>query len=277
VTDVDQESLAFLRRSLVDLDDELAAGDLSPEEHARLRDQYTLRLARALRGEDAMGVAGSGAPAGAGVADADAEGRVDADGRVEAEPSSDGGGVGGGSLATTASPRRPSRRPRRRWARPAAWALFVAALAVGGGVLVARSSGSRTAGQAASGEIRQGISARLDQCLQLAQGTGALDAVKCYDGVLADQPTSVEALSYRAWTLIRIGDPRLVAVAGQNLDQAVSLDPTYPDARVFRAVLRRDLGRLDDARADLAAFDALNPPELMRTLVDQMGLRDSLR
>ena len=48
---LDRESVAFLRRSLTDLEAEWAAGDLDDEDHARLRDEYTTRLARALRGE----------------------------------------------------------------------------------------------------------------------------------------------------------------------------------------------------------------------------------
>lgn len=36
---------AFLERSLADLDDELAAGDLDPDDHARLRADYRRRLA----------------------------------------------------------------------------------------------------------------------------------------------------------------------------------------------------------------------------------------
>ena len=49
---LDEGSVEFLERSLADLDAELAAGDLSAADHARLRDGYTARLARALRGED---------------------------------------------------------------------------------------------------------------------------------------------------------------------------------------------------------------------------------
>jgi cytochrome c-type biogenesis protein CcmH/NrfG len=228
------ESVAFLRRSLTDLEQEWAAGDLDPADHAQLRDEYTTRLAWALRGERD----GEGAP-------------------PEAR----------GSTPTAG-------RPRWVWLL---WGLFVAGLALGAGVLVARSSGSRTSGQALTGEIRQGAAGRLDQCHELSQGTDVVGAVKCYDAVLKDQPSSVEALTYRAWTLIRTGAPALLQAASDNLDQAVSLDPSYADARVFRAVVRRDLGRVDEARADLAAFDALNPPQLMRSLVDRMGLRDSLR
>jgi tetratricopeptide (TPR) repeat protein len=256
VTDVDQESVEFLRRSLIDLDAERAADDLSAEDYARLHDEYTLRLARALRGD---------------------AGAVNAGQSTHAAAMPAGGDQASGGTAAVAAGRATGSGTRdRRWLRPAAWVLFVLALAVGGGVLVARSSGSRTSGESLTGDIREGLTSRLDQCLELSQGGQALDAVKCYDGVLKDQPSSVEALTYRAWTLVRIGDPRLVQVALGNLDQAVALDPTYADARVFRAVVLRDQGRIDDARADLAAFDALNPPQMMRSLVDQLGLRDSL-
>ena len=36
----------------------------------------------------------------------------------------------------------------------------------------------------------------------------ALEAVRCYDGVLADEPSSAEAHTYRGWTLVRTGDQR---------------------------------------------------------------------
>lgn len=238
---VDAEEVAFLRRSLTDLEEEWAAGDLDDEDHARLRDEYTTRLARALRGEPE-------------------------DGPPAAE-----------AVASETDAVAPARTGEHRWLRPAVWGLLVVALAVVAGLLVARSSGSRTSGQALTGEIRQPVDGQLAQCAEMSQGGDVVGAVKCYDGVLKDQPSSVEALTYRGWTLARTGVASLLQVASQNLDQAVSLDPSYADARVFRAVVRRDLGRIDDARADLAAFDALNPPQLMRTLVDQMGLRDSLR
>jgi tetratricopeptide (TPR) repeat protein len=186
----------------------------------------------------------------------------------------------GASDASPGVPQPAARGEGRFWQRGpyrvAAVALAVLVFAVGAGVLVARTSGTRTAGQSLSGDIRQTVRQRLDQCLQLSGVGQLLEAVKCYDGVITDQPSSAEAYTYRAWTLIRTRDSRLWPASQQNLDHAVSLDPSYPDARVFRAVLYRDQGRVAEARADLGVFDALNPPQIMRDLVDQMGLRASL-
>jgi tetratricopeptide (TPR) repeat protein len=153
----------------------------------------------------------------------------------------------------------------------------VVVFAVAAGVLVARAAGTGTAGQSARGDIRAQVRQQLDQSLQLSAQGQLLESIKCYDGVLTEQPSSAEANAYRGWTLTRVQDQRLWSAAQQNLDQAVLLDPSYADARVFRAVLERDQGRLDAARADLAAFDALDPPQMMRDLVDQLGLRASLQ
>ncbi|MPY95728.1 MAG: tetratricopeptide repeat protein [Acidimicrobiia bacterium] len=62
--------------------------------------------------------------------------------------------------------------------------------------------------------------------------------------------------------------------AEQNFDRAVALDPAYPDARAFRAVLLERLGRPAEALAELDAFDALDPPQLMSDLVAQFQLRE---
>lgn len=281
------EGIEFLRRSLLDLDDELRAGDISPQDYVRLRDEYTVRLARALR-EDAE--AGGGADAeraerateidGGEAADAgEAAGAGDVPGEAADAGDVPGEAAGAGEVPGDATPppaAAPPPRRRQKQYRVVGVALAVLVFAVGAGVLVARTSGTRTAGQSLTGDIRQTIRDRLDHCLQLSGGGQLLEAVKCYDGVISDQPSSAEAYTYRAWTLVRTSDARLWPTAQQNLDQAVALDPSYPDARVFRAVLYREQGRLADARADLAAFDALNPPQMMRDLVDQMGLRASL-
>lgn len=223
------ESVEFLRRSLEDLDAELAAGDLSPEDHARLRDDYTARLARALRG---------GEPSG--------------------------------------PPPPASAAPARTWARRLVAGALVVGFAVGAGALVARTSGTRTSRDALSGDIRASQRAELARCLELAGAADVLESVRCYDGVLDADPANVEALTYRGWVLVRTGDERLLEAAEGNLDRAVALDPAYPDARAFRAVLLSQLGRPAEALAELDAFDALDPPPLMRDLVAQFQLRERL-
>jgi tetratricopeptide (TPR) repeat protein len=222
-----REEVEFFRRSLVDLDAELAAGDLSPRDHARLHDEYTARLARALRG-----------------------------------------------TAPTATLAASAARGGRGVARRALAIFGVVAFAVGAGVLVAQASGTRTLGDEMTGAIRAGSRAELERCLELAAAGSALEALQCYDGVLRDHPSNAEALAYRGWTLVRVGDPRVAEQARANLDAAVAVAPDYADARVFRAVLALRQGRPAEARDDLEALDALAPPVGIRALVDQFQLRE---
>lgn len=164
---------------------------------------------------------------------------------------------------------------RSNWHR-AGWLGAIAAVAILAGVTVAQFSGSRTSGQSITGDIRQATSEKLVSCLDLASTGALLDAVRCYDGVLVEEPSNVEARTYRGWSLVRAGDDRLLGAGERDLSQAVSLDPTYPDARAFHAVVLNQLKRPKEAQAELAAFDALNPPKLMRDLITQFKLRERI-
>ena len=170
----EEESVAFLRRSLTDLEEEWAAGDLDADDHARLRDEYTTRLARALRGE-----------------------RDGCGGRRRRSPG-----------------RAPAPAAGRRWLRPVAL----------GPVRRRAGRGRRRAGGPLVGQphLRPGADRRdpgggratgSTSASQLSQGADVVGAVKCYDVVLRDQPSSVEALTYRGWTLVRTGARRLLPTA----------------------------------------------------------------
>ena len=54
------------------------------------------------------------------------------------------------------------------------------------------------------------------------------------------------------------------------------MDPEYPDARVFSAILLDDEQRFIEAAAQLAVFDSIDPPEEMLALVEQFDLRVSI-
>ncbi len=155
--------------------------------------------------------------------------------------------------------------------RNLAFVAVVLLLGVGAGLLVAHFSGTRTGGQSATGDVRLDRREQLARCLSLFSEGEALEAVMCYDDVLAVDPENVEALTYRGWALVQA---TLVADGLEFLDRAIALDPTYPDARVFRALTYRDQGRIEDARADVAALDDIQIPVAMADLID--GLRDSL-
>ncbi|MDZ7732308.1 MAG: tetratricopeptide repeat protein [Acidimicrobiia bacterium] len=109
---------------------------------------------------------------------------------------------------------------------------------------------------------------------QLSQSNEALLAIRIYDAVLEREPENVTALTYRGWL---VHQAELDEEALTYLDRALAVDPDFPAALVFRAVVLRDLGRTDEAREALAAFDTTDPPEQMSQLVESLGLRESLQ
>jgi tetratricopeptide (TPR) repeat protein len=160
-----------------------------------------------------------------------------------------------------------ARRPRS----PARAALAIGAVvvvAVLAGVLVAQASGRRDAGDQATGDIRASARDKLGECLSGEGQVEPVDTLKCYDAVLAEAPDDAEALTYRGWFLVRAG---LVDEGYEWLERAVAADPTFPDARVFRAiVLLRDRDDPAAAKAELDAFYAADPSAGMRQLADPL-------
>jgi tetratricopeptide (TPR) repeat protein len=170
-----------------------------------------------------------------------------------------------GGARYAAAPRRGSRR------LAAAVLAAVLVLGIGAGILVARSSGSRTAGEEATGDVRLDVRELLAEAQQRLAEQEVLEAVMLYDQVLELQPDNVEALTYRGWALVL---STLVDDGLGYLRQAVEVDPTYPDARIFLARTLEGLGRIDAARRQLDAVDEDQVPVAMRPLVD--GLRQRL-
>jgi len=224
----------FLARSLLDLDRELAAGDLDPSDHAALRADYVRRTAEVLRAIEQR------RPAVA-----------------------------------------PPSRVRSPWRRAVVAAVVLLA-AIASGVVVARTAGTRTSTAGLTGDVRASSRQQLLECSELAatavRGSAGtlLDAVRCYDGVLAAQPSNAEALAYRGWLLVRTGDERLAAEGRRNIEAAVAADPGYADARAFHTIVLFRAGELDAARTELAALEALDPPPLMLQLLDGFGVREAL-
>ena len=171
----------------------------------------------------------------------------------------------------------PSEPPIPTDAEPAGrgwwWVVGVVVLATLAGVLVAQFSGSRGTNDTISGEIR--VTAReLLRDAQVAFSQGDLDAaIGIYDEVLEIQPSNAEALTYKAWFTRLQGDP---AAASPLIEDAVAIDPDYPDARVFATAIALDLDDVDTARSHLDAFDLLSAPPFLEQLVAQQGLRARL-
>ena len=243
-----EEERDFLLSSLDDLEREHDAGDVDDDDYDELRDDYTARAAAVLRAiEQRQELA-----------------------RQRCSP--------------------------RSWSRIVAWVGLVAVFAVLGGVLVARASGNRPPGGQASGDIRlssrdalleaQQFTGQATQQLEAGDPRAALEsyrsAIESYQRVLEVSPANAEALTYQGWVLhtlaLNVADEasaaELDAQARSRLDEAVAADPSYPDARVFRAILLRGAGDLDAARADLAAVPDGAVPAFMEQMVT--GLRQSL-
>jgi tetratricopeptide (TPR) repeat protein len=135
--------------------------------------------------------------------------------------------------------------------------VLVLSFAVGAGLFVSRSAGTRLPNGSLTGNISSSVATLLAEARAL-QGTQPDEAVKRYIDVLKVDPDNVEALTYRGWILRILGDsnqlPAFVEEGRASLDRAIAVDPTYPDARVFRGILayRND----NDAKAAIAQFDA---------------------
>lgn len=237
-----EEERDHLARSLGDLEAEYAAGDLAPEDFAALRDDYVVRTAAVLRA-------------------------------LEAQRELRGGAT------------------RAPLSRRLALVVGVVVFAVGTGVLVARLAGTRTSTEGLTGDVRGSVRQELAGCLELAgaalrgsadgaaAGAGSdelLQAVKCYSGVLEAAPNNPEALTYRGWLLVRTGNTTLQEQAAQDLDAAVTADPTYPDARAFRAIVFFRLGQFEAAQAELDVLDTLETPPIIGSLLQQFGVREGV-
>ncbi|MDQ6909342.1 MAG: hypothetical protein M3Z84_00930, partial [Actinomycetota bacterium] len=159
----------------------------------------------------------------------------------------------GGQTETETEPLTP--RPRRRPRRTLVTVTVILLIALAAGLGVAVFSGERVSGPM----LTDGTPAeRLVRAHQRDSAGKAADAIKLYDSVLKDEPANIEALTYKGWLLARAG---LGDLALASLDQAIALNPKYPDPHFFRGVvIYRDRG--DPARAipEFETFLANNPP-----------------
>ena len=161
----------------------------------------------------------------------------------------DGDAPAGGSAAVDRANRRPP-----------LWAAGVAVVAVGAGLAVAATAGERLPGQPSSGTAPDAgtVTGKLAEARQRVEAGQALEAIKLYDDVLAEDPEQVEALAYRGWLLHLAG---LSDEAMPYLDRAVAADPSYPDAHFFRGfILLRVRNDAASAVTELQAFLANDPP-----------------
>ena len=240
-----EEELRQLVRSLDDLDAELAAGDLDPDDYEALRNDYTVRVADAVRRSGDPTSTATGSPTAGDTATTDV--------RPDTGPTS------------------PAAGPRfNRWLVVAALGLF----AVGAGWLLARSAGERGIGDALTGSIDQSARQRVTECQNTGMNDGdLLGAIQCFDEVLTTDPENVEALTYRAWFLVLASSSgaagaeastdqqtELLEAARVYLDRAIEIEPGYADARAFRSVVADRLGDSDEVCRQIEALIATDPP-----------------
>lgn len=157
-------------------------------------------------------------------------------------------------------------RPPRNPARTVAVTAAVLVFAVLAGVLVARGAGQRGDGPI-TGEVNT-LRARLATCQQ-ASFRDPEGGVECYDQLLANAPDNVEALTYRGWAMIRLGE---VLDGTRDLVRAAEVDPDYPDVRVFLAVVAARAGEHERAAEEIDRFHRNNPSPAALAVLESQGL-----
>ncbi|MGH1491388.1 MAG: hypothetical protein ACRBK7_18655 [Acidimicrobiales bacterium] len=138
------------------------------------------------------------------------------------------------------------------------------------GWLLARSTGERGINDILTGDISS-TRQRVFDCQETAAGGEIVEALRCFDDVLLEDPDNPEALSYRGWYVVitapaadAAGDAgqaaQLLETGLTYLDRAVDIDPTFPDARAFRASVYDRQGNGALACAEVATLISLDPP-----------------
>ena len=145
-------------------------------------------------------------------------------------------------------------RPKRRVVM---WVVGVVAFAVLAGIGVALTSGRRDAGSVASGDPSRGAAENIARADQLMSEDKLEEAIVAYTKALTDQPSNVRALTYRGWLYFQTDD---LTKAWADLDAAVKIDATFPDAHVFRAIMLVQDKKWTDAYGEYKAIDLATAP-----------------
>lgn len=163
-------------------------------------------------------------------------------------------------------------RPPASRGRLLAAGLGVAAVAVGAGLAVASSSGSREPGTFGSGEVRDLTDDRLEEASALARDGDIQGALDLYDGVLEDDPKNVEALSERGLLLASLSEaaglPELLVTGRESVELALDVDPGNPRPLFYLGLIQRLEGDEEEAVATLEEALAADPPPLLRQNIE---------
>jgi tetratricopeptide (TPR) repeat protein len=253
--DPSAEELAFVLRSLEDLDAEHAAGALSDQRYQRLRAEYTARAADLARAADPARAAGRRRP-----------------------------------RKHDRRRHRPLAGNRRRLVAVVA-AVALAGLGVTGGLGLLGGpgrSGTATSGaSAAAASLDATVAALRRTVAENPRNAGAHDALanalartgdlpgalKEFDAAVSVDPNDAVALAYSGWIALLAGSP---GKALERLSRAEAAAPGYPDAHAFRGIALLRAG--DDpaeARAELQRYLQLAPDgpmtQQVRDVLSRLG------
>jgi tetratricopeptide (TPR) repeat protein len=175
----------------------------------------------------------------------------------------------------------PPAPPRRR-GRTVAIGATVSALAVATGLFVAQSSGQRLANDEITGDITASASSDATDAQAAAAAGDFEQAIELSNRALAAAPDDVATLAYRGWFRYQLAQQRdegverdtLIGEGVADLDRAISLDPEYQPAQVFKAVtMVRTGGDPADALARIDAVLADDPEPEVATLAGTFRAR----
>jgi hypothetical protein len=172
--------------------------------------------------------------------------------------------------------RLPGRRPAT-WSRRLGVGAAVVAVAVGAGILVARSSGDRSAGEEITGDLpSDGVASLLAEA-RLLRTADPIAATELYGEVLELRPDHPEALTYSGWLLLFVGressDDGVVAdaveAAREKLVRATAADASYPDPHCYLAFIAAEHdGDIERARSEATTCLELDPPADLRAATE---------
>ena len=253
---LDDDRRRELLRQLRDLDDDLAAGKLTHDDHARLRDPVE-REAAAVLGRKAQRPAGSAAVVTAGPAPGSP---------ASGPPQDRGAGPGPG-----------------RWRRRTVTLVTLAGVAASIAVLLAGAVSSRHTGQTITGNSVPGAapaaggpgsSAPASQGGRKSPTPQQLAAVSAAEAQVNQHPRDVSAHLTLAEAYAAAGAGQLAAVEYLAVTR---LDPANAEANTSLALLAFEVGRAAQGKAMVDRVLAANPdyPEALyvRGLINLMGLR----
>lgn len=209
----------FLLKSLDDLDEELANGDISRKDYVQLTQNYKRRLVRLTKREQ----------------------------NRNEEPK--------------------LQNAKKTWIT----IIFVLALTSISGLAIASWSGERSNSESITGGLRESTISKLQQAQQLLGDSDSWgEAISIYDEVLQEQPSNVEAITYRAWLKYRQGKETQPLI--DEWSEVRILNPEFADAIVFLTIALADESRFLEALVQLQELQKIDVGLQLESVIESQGL-----